>query len=577
MADENRKASRIPGISKYKAPGESLVKINQGDVANSQLFLPDVDDPSTYDEWGKLFNTLTFPQLTGSLKELKAFLDEWKLLGDATIEKSNSSEYSILNNNLKTVGVKVGFSNLTTADTSILFVHGFDKEGRPADKDGFFFLNDDSTELANVENPAIETDTIGSIVAERSVISKASLGPISTTFVNQITFLIIEKSGAVFVPKLISLPKDQINELATDYKFNAWNKATDSLSSASTIASNLTFPSAPTNYAKWYDSISGAIYTPYASETDSIVTRETTNWNSTSRTVTAPADVSNYSIKTRLLKEIFVLGICDTKLVSSKVVFNNFSMFPTPVSFLSFQLLFEADRNFLDFRVKDFKDKEALFKKIHDEINNRVLDSNKIKGEIDRNLRPYTLKKQNEAGEDLIVLEYFNNTANSVVQSLFKNDVLDNAVAYPVGLATRKRLFSASLLNDDLDEVWLHGRNSAKVLKLGLAGSTTNTTTELLTGFKINGDLLTTGAVSILSTLNVADAVSLAGTLGVTGDTSLTGDLAINGGDLTSTATTFNLLTNTVATINAFGASATLNFAGTTATSTHNYSSGALS
>ena len=72
MADENRKASRITGISKYKAPGESLVKINQGDVANSQLFLPDVDDPSTYDEWGKLFNTLTFPQLTGSLKESKA-------------------------------------------------------------------------------------------------------------------------------------------------------------------------------------------------------------------------------------------------------------------------------------------------------------------------------------------------------------------------------------------------------------------------------------------------------------------------------------------------------------------------
>ena len=94
-------------------------------------------------------------------------------------------------------------------------------------------------------------------------------------------------------------------------------------------------------------------------------------------------------------------------------------------------------------------------------------------------------------------MEYFNNTSNSVVQSLFKNDVLDNAVAYPVGLATRKRLFSASLLNDDLDEVWLHGRNSAKVLKLGLAGSTTNTTTELLTGFKINGDLLTTGAMSI--------------------------------------------------------------------------------
>ena len=257
MADENRKASRIPGISKYKAPGESLVKINQGDVANSQLFLPDVDDPSTYDEWGKLFNTLTFPQLTGSLKELKAFLDEWKLLGDATIAKSNFSEYSILNNNLKTVGVKVGFSNLTTTDTSRLFVHGFDKEGRPADKDGFFFLNDDFTELANSENPAVESGTTGSIVAERVTISKASLGPISTTFVNQITFLIIEKSGAVFVPKLISLPKDQINEIATDYKFNAWNKASDSLNSASTITTDLSYPSTPTNYAKWYDSASG--------------------------------------------------------------------------------------------------------------------------------------------------------------------------------------------------------------------------------------------------------------------------------------------------------------------------------
>ena len=59
MSDETRKASRIPGITTYKAPGESLVKIDQGNVANSQLFLPATDDPSSYDEWGNLFNTLT--------------------------------------------------------------------------------------------------------------------------------------------------------------------------------------------------------------------------------------------------------------------------------------------------------------------------------------------------------------------------------------------------------------------------------------------------------------------------------------------------------------------------------------
>ena len=107
-------------------------------------------------------------------------------------------------------------------------------------------------------------------------------------------------------------------------------------------------------------------------------------------------------------------------------------------------------------------------------------------------------------------------------------------------------------MNDDLNEVWLHGRNSAKVLKLGLAGSTTNTTTELLTGFKINGDLL------------VTDAVSMSSTLGVIGDTTLTGDLAVNGGDLTTSSTTFNLLTTSSGQINAFSVSGSISIGGAT-------------
>lgn len=40
MSDETRKASRDSSVLQRTAPGESIVKIDQGNVANSQLFLP---------------------------------------------------------------------------------------------------------------------------------------------------------------------------------------------------------------------------------------------------------------------------------------------------------------------------------------------------------------------------------------------------------------------------------------------------------------------------------------------------------------------------------------------------------
>ena len=67
---------------------------------------------------------------------------------------------------------------------------------------------------------------------------------------------------------------------------------------------------------------------------------------------------------------------------------------------------------------------------------------------------------------------------------------------------------------------------------------------------------------------------SIAGTLGVTGttslvgDTTLTGDLAVNGGDITTTAATFNLLDTTASTINFAGAATALTIGGTTGTTT---------
>lgn len=332
MADENRKADRIELIKKYKEPGTSAVKINQADVPNSSLFLPNVDDPSTYDKWGELFNTFTFPQLTESLKELKYFIDEWKVLGDAVIKKVNQNEYGYLNNNLKNVGVKVGYSNLTTIDDTKVFVHGFNKEGRPADIDGSFFLGTDSAETSNVDNPLATEGAVGSIVGARNVITKTTLGPLSSNFVNQITVLVIEKSGSNYIPKLISIPRDQVNEKSANYTTNVWSKDADDLATSSVTATGLKFPSVPTNYGKFYDAQTGATWNPYKSEVDSLTTREVATWNDVTRVIDAPAQTGSFSIKTRLVKDAYVLGVFETYSNGGFVNFSNFTSFPTPVS-----------------------------------------------------------------------------------------------------------------------------------------------------------------------------------------------------------------------------------------------------
>ena len=59
-------------------------------------------------------------------------------------------------------------------------------------------------------------------------------------------------------------------------------------------------------------------------------------------------------------------------------------------------------------------------------------------------------------------------------------------------------------------------------------------------------------------------------TLGVTGDTTLTANLAVNGGDLTTTATTFNLLDATATTVNALGAATAIDLGATSGTLTIN-------
>jgi hypothetical protein len=79
---------------------------------------------------------------------------------------------------------------------------------------------------------------------------------------------------------------------------------------------------------------------------------------------------------------------------------------------------------------------------------------------------------------------------------------------------------------------------------------------------KDTGALVIEGGVGIEKNLNVGLDV------GVSGSITVGGDLAVNGGDITSTATTFNLLNATVTTLNVGGASTATNIGAATGTTT---------
>ena len=104
--------------------------------------------------------------------------------------------------------------------------------------------------------------------------------------------------------------------------------------------------------------------------------------------------------------------------------------------------------------------------------------------------------------------------------------------------------------------------------KLAVTGNSIFTgTVNVTSDLRVDTNLLfvqqSTGFVGIGKTpttkLDVNGNTLLGGTLGVTGNTTLTGDLAVNGGDITSSATTFNLVDSTVTTLNIGGAATTVN------------------
>ena len=101
-----------------------------------------------------------------------------------------------------------------------------------------------------------------------------------------------------------------------------------------------------------------------------------------------------------------------------------------------------------------------------------------------------------------------------------------------------------------------------------------NTTATTVNAFGAATTLIvgaTTGIANIRNaTTNILGNATVGGTLAVTGDTTLTADLAVNGGDLTTSAGTFNLIDATATTVNAFGAATTIDLGATSGTLTIN-------
>jgi len=107
------------------------------------------------------------------------------------------------------------------------------------------------------------------------------------------------------------------------------------------------------------------------------------------------------------------------------------------------------------------------------------------------------------------------------------------------------------------------------VVNITQTGNTTTSGTLQVTGTTaLNG-----GLTLDVDKFTVADGTGntlIGGTLGVTGNTTLSGDLSVHGGDLTTDATTFNLLNTTATTINIGGVATTIGIGANSGTTTVN-------
>ena len=113
--------------------------------------------------------------------------------------------------------------------------------------------------------------------------------------------------------------------------------------------------------------------------------------------------------------------------------------------------------------------------------------------------------------------------------------------------------------------------NSDDTLHFHVAtGNTTNKEAMTLDEDRLAVLNTTTSTSATTGAVTVAGGVGIAENLHVGGNGAITLDLAVNGGDITTTATTFNLLNTTATTVNAFGAGTAISIGAATGKTTIN-------
>ena len=164
-----------------------------------------------------------------------------------------------------------------------------------------------------------------------------------------------------------------------------------------------------------------------------------------------------------------------------------------------------------------------------------------------------------DASADTVTVNGTTTFAGSGVTTTFAGDVAVNGGDMTSSAAT------FNLVNSGVTTLNLGGAATAVAI-----GAATGTTT-------VNNGLTVTGAASLNGNVTVGDAsadtVTVNGTTTFAGSgvtTTFAGDVAVNGGDVTSSATTFNLLNATVTTLNLGGAATAIEIGAATGTTSIN-------
>ena len=164
-----------------------------------------------------------------------------------------------------------------------------------------------------------------------------------------------------------------------------------------------------------------------------------------------------------------------------------------------------------------------------------------------------------DASADTVTVNGTTTFAGAAVTTTFAGDVAVNGGDMTSSAAT------FNLVNSGVTTLNLGGAATAVAI-----GAATGTTT-------VNNGLTVTGAATLNGNVTVGDAsadtVTVNGTTTFAGSgvtTTFAGDMAVNGGDVTSSATTFNLLNATVTTLNLGGAATAIEIGAATGTTSIN-------